>query len=63
LIDALRFLGQSAPEAWRDITTAQLLEQAVAQWDLAKMPRNDALPAIETTTPFSNGSQQAMISR
>lgn len=63
LIDALRFLGQRAPEAWRDITTAQLLEQAVAQWDLAKMPRNDALPAIETTTPFSNGSQQAMISR
>ncbi|AUX95378.1 tRNA glutamyl-Q(34) synthetase GluQRS [Mixta gaviniae] len=63
LIDALRFLGQRAPEAWRDITTAQLLAQAVAQWDLAKMPRNDALPTIETTTPFSNGSQQAMISR
>jgi glutamyl-Q tRNA(Asp) synthetase len=63
LIQALRFLGQSTPEAWRDITTTELLAMAVAQWDLAKMPRDNALAAIETTTPFSNGSQQAMISR
>ncbi|YCI28491.1 tRNA glutamyl-Q(34) synthetase GluQRS [Erwinia sp. PK3-005] len=63
LVKALRFLGQSTPENWQDITTTQLLALAVAQWDLAKVPRDDALAAIETTTPFSNGSQQAMISR
>ncbi|QHM76630.1 Glutamyl-Q tRNA(Asp) synthetase [Mixta theicola] len=63
LIDALRFLGQDVPQAWQDITTAQLLTQAVARWNLAKIPRNNALPAVEATTPFSNGAQQAMISR
>jgi len=63
LVQALRFLGQPAEEGWQDSPLALLLSQAITRWAPAQIPLHDALKPDEMTTPFLNGSQQAMISR
>ena len=63
LVQALRFLGQPVAEGWQDSPLASLLSQAVTRWSPAQIPLHDALKPDEMTTPFLNGSQQAMISR
>lgn len=63
LVQALRFLGQPISEGWQDESLEILLKQAVARWNIRLIPQENALKPDETTTPFSNGSQQAMISR
>ncbi len=63
LVQALRFLGQPAEKGWQDSPLALLLSQAITRWAPAQIPLHDALKPDETTTPFLNGSQQAMISR
>jgi len=63
LVQALRFLGQPVAMGWEDETQEKLLESAVSQWNIALIPRENALKPAEPTTPFLNDSQQAMISR
>ncbi|ADU68051.1 tRNA glutamyl-Q(34) synthetase GluQRS [Pantoea sp. At-9b] len=63
LVQALNFLGQPVSEGWQDESLESLLKQAVARWNIRLIPLENALKPDETTTPFSNGSQQAMISR
>ncbi|WP_312243096.1 tRNA glutamyl-Q(34) synthetase GluQRS [Pantoea sp.] len=63
LAQALRFLGQPVAEGWRDESLETLLKRAVAGWDSQRIPLQSALKGDEMTTAFSNGSQQAMISR
>ncbi|WP_425270662.1 tRNA glutamyl-Q(34) synthetase GluQRS [Pantoea wallisii] len=63
LVQALRFLGQPVAEGWQDLSPASLLSEAVRHWSPAHIPQNNALKPDEATTPFLNGSQQAMISR
>lgn len=43
LVQALRFLGQSVSEGWRDEMPSVLLEKAVAAWDLTRVPRQNIL--------------------
>lgn len=63
LVQALRFLGQPVDENWQDETQEKLLSHAVSQWNIALIPQDDALQQDAWTSAFSNGSQQAMISR
>ena len=63
LVHALRLLGQPVWEGWQDATKEQLLEKAVAQWSIQLIPQQNARITDEATSPFLNGSQQAMISR
>ncbi len=63
LVEALRFLGQQVDENWQDETQEKLLSRAVSQWNIALIPQDNALKPDARTTAFSNGSQQAMISR
>lgn len=56
LVQALRFLGQPEPAGWQDDSLDALLKQAVQQWNLAKIPRNDAAEGNAMTSAFSNGS-------
>ena len=63
LVQALRFLGQPVAASWRDEPLEILLKRAVADWDSRQIPQQSGLPGDEATTAFSNGSQQAMISR
>lgn len=56
LVSALRFLGQQPPSGWQDDSLESLLNQAVQQWNLAKIPRNDVVLNDAATTAFSNGS-------
>ena len=49
LIEALRFLGQPVPTQWQDVSTADLLHNAVAQWSLATVPET-----AKINPPFSN---------
>ena len=63
LVQALRFLGQPVAEGWRDEPLETLLQRAVTTWDSSLIPQESALKGDEATTAFSNGSQQAMISR
>lgn len=63
LVKALRFLGQPVVESWQDASLEQLLQQAVTQWSIQRIPQQDVRIADEATSPFLNGSQQAMISR
>lgn len=63
LAQALRFLGQPVAASWRDEPLEILLKRAVAGWDSRQIPEQSGLKGDETTTAFSNGSQQAMISR
>ncbi|HBZ14983.1 MAG TPA: tRNA glutamyl-Q(34) synthetase GluQRS [Pantoea sp.] len=63
LVLALRFLGQPVGEGWQDESLESLLKQAVAQWNIRLIPLQNAMKPDEMTSPFLNGSQQAMISR
>lgn len=63
LVQALRFLGQPVSEGWQDQSREALLAAAVTGWNSALIPLDNALKPDEMTTPFLNGSQQAMISR
>ncbi|MRT56358.1 tRNA glutamyl-Q(34) synthetase GluQRS [Enterobacteriaceae bacterium RIT693] len=45
LVEALRFLNQQVADGWQDLTLEMLLEQAVANWSLNRVPVN---------TSFSN---------
>jgi glutamyl-Q tRNA(Asp) synthetase len=63
LVQALRFLGQPVSSGWQDESLESLLKQAVAQWNIRVIPLQNGLKPDETTSPFLNGSQQAMISR
>ncbi|WP_336778404.1 tRNA glutamyl-Q(34) synthetase GluQRS [Pantoea sp. USHLN256] len=63
LVQALRFLGQPVSPGWQDESLENLLKQAVAQWNIRLIPLQNGLKPDETTSPFLNGSQQAMISR
>ncbi|MFC7778547.1 tRNA glutamyl-Q(34) synthetase GluQRS [Pantoea sp. GCM10028869] len=63
LVQALRFLGQPVSAGWQDESLESLLKQAVAQWNIRLIPLQNGLKEDETTSPFLNGSQQAMISR
>ncbi|UWS32703.1 tRNA glutamyl-Q(34) synthetase GluQRS [Erwinia pyrifoliae] len=56
LVQALRFLGQTVNDDWRDITVATLLKQATSGWKQAYIPRNDAMLTHTATSAFSNGS-------
>jgi len=56
LVRALQFLGQPEPIGWQDDSLDALLKQAIQQWDLTKIPRQDAAGSIGTTSAFSNGS-------
>lgn len=49
LIEALRFLGQAIPAQWQDLTTAQLLQNAVLHWSLTAVPET-----AKINPPFSN---------
>ena len=49
LIEALRFLGQPVPTQWQDVSTADLLHNAVAQWSLTTVPET-----AKINPPFSN---------
>ncbi|MBP8540952.1 MULTISPECIES: tRNA glutamyl-Q(34) synthetase GluQRS [unclassified Citrobacter] len=51
LIDALRFLGQPSYNDWRDMSVAQLLQFAVANWDLTRVPEQ-----VSINPAFSNAS-------
>ncbi len=50
LIQALRFLGQVIPAQWQDLSTAQLLQNAVIHWSLTAVP-----DTAKINPPFSNG--------
>ena len=63
LVQALRFLGQPVSAGWQDESLESLLKQAVAQWNIRLIPLQNGLKEDETTSPFLNGSQQAIISR
>ncbi|ALV93387.1 MULTISPECIES: tRNA glutamyl-Q(34) synthetase GluQRS [Pantoea] len=63
LVQALRLLGQPVMQSWQDLSLPQLLTHAVAQWSIQLIPQQNALMPDEATSPFLNGSQQAMISR
>ncbi|MGK3113970.1 tRNA glutamyl-Q(34) synthetase GluQRS [Candidatus Pantoea formicae] len=63
LVQALRFLGQPIIEGWQDASLTALLQHAVEQWSIHLIPQQNALIPDEATSPFLNGSQQAMISR
>ncbi|WP_336768512.1 tRNA glutamyl-Q(34) synthetase GluQRS [Pantoea endophytica] len=63
LVQALRFLGQPVSPGWQDESLESLLKQAVVQWNIRLIPLQNGLKEDETTSPFLNGSQQAMISR
>ncbi|ORM64131.1 tRNA glutamyl-Q(34) synthetase GluQRS [Pantoea rodasii] len=63
LIHALRVLGQPIMDCWQDATVEQLLQHAVTEWSIQLIPQQNARIADEATSPFLNGSQQAMISR
>ncbi|MDY0927365.1 tRNA glutamyl-Q(34) synthetase GluQRS [Enterobacter sp. CFBP8995] len=63
LVQALRFLGQPVSSGWQDESLESLLKQAVTQWNIRLIPLQNGLKEDETTSPFLNGSQQAMISR
>lgn len=63
LVQALRFLGQPVSAGWRDEPLETLLQRAVTTWDSCLIPPENALKAAKATSAFSNGSQQAMISR
>ncbi|MEN4911738.1 tRNA glutamyl-Q(34) synthetase GluQRS [Erwinia amylovora] len=56
LVQALRFLGQTVNDDWRDITVATLLKLAISGWKQANIPRSDAMLTHTTTSAFSNGS-------
>lgn len=56
LVQALRFLGQTPGDDWRDLTAAALLRQAIIDWQQAKIPRNNAMLTDTATSAFSNGS-------
>jgi len=56
LVRALQFLGQPQPIGWQDDSLDALLKQAIQQWDLTKIPRQDAAGSIGMTSAFSNGS-------
>lgn len=49
LIQALRFLGQPVPAHWQDVSTAELLRQAVINWSLTHVPET-----AKINPPFSN---------
>ncbi|BBQ85446.1 TPA: tRNA glutamyl-Q(34) synthetase GluQRS [Kluyvera ascorbata] len=51
LIAALRFLGQPVTDQWQDFSTADLLQNAVAQWSLTSVPET-----AKINPPFSNAS-------
>lgn len=63
LVAALRFLGQPVEAGWQDESQEKLLSRAVEQWNIGLIPHENALEPAEKTMAFSNGSQQAMISR
>jgi len=42
LVKALHFLGQPVEQGWRDRPLLALLQQAVMQWDVSKIPQKDA---------------------
>ncbi|MFS2222798.1 tRNA glutamyl-Q(34) synthetase GluQRS [Pantoea sp. B65] len=56
LVRALQFLGQAEPIGWQDDSLDTLLKQAIRQWNLTKIPRNDAAGSDAMTSAFSNGS-------
>ncbi|MEG3126539.1 tRNA glutamyl-Q(34) synthetase GluQRS [Pantoea cypripedii] len=63
LVQALHFLGQPVSPGWQDESLETLLKTAINQWNIRLIPLENALRPVEMTTAFSNGSQQAMISR
>ncbi len=63
LVQALQFLGQKVEAGWQDNTLAALLNQAVINWKPLDIPLDNAQTPAGMTTPFLNGSHQAMISR
>ena len=42
-VDALRFLGQSIPDNWQDVSQEQLLQWAIDHWQIKDIPKNDKL--------------------
>ena len=55
LAQALAFLGQPLATDWQDLTTEQLLQQAIADWNLLQIPLKDAPLQDTATSSFSNG--------
>lgn len=53
LVAALKFLRQPLPENWQDLDLPLLLSWAVEHWQLANVPRQQAIPQCENTTAFS----------
>jgi glutamyl-Q tRNA(Asp) synthetase len=53
LVAALKFLRQPLPENWQDLDLSLLLSWAVEHWQLANVPRQQAIPQCENTTAFS----------
>lgn len=51
LIQALRFLGQPVPTQWQDVSTADLLHNAVAQWSLATVPETAKINPAFSNAP------------
>lgn len=47
IVQALHFLGQSVDEGWQDRPLSALIQQAITHWDVAKIPRQDALQKDE----------------
>lgn len=42
-IQALQFLGQQIPQDWQDATQQQLLDWAIAHWQLSTIPKQNAV--------------------
>ena len=47
IVQALHFLGQPVSEGWQDRSLSALIQQAIIHWDVAKIPRQDALQKDE----------------
>lgn len=43
IVQALRFLRQPVSEGWQDLPLAELMQQAVTQWDVTALPAENAL--------------------
>ncbi len=55
LIQALHFLGQAELVGWQDYSLDTILERAITQWNMAKIPYLDITDADTLTSAFSNG--------
>ncbi|MFT8210961.1 MAG: hypothetical protein ACMZI0_10925 [Symbiopectobacterium sp.] len=53
LLSALRFLNQSVPTHWQDLSLTALLQWAVSHWSLASVPLTGEYDVTEATSAFS----------